>query len=177
MITVKKLLCLTITVCLCICILLCSCSSGDTEPTADGAMTAVTDSSGNVTGYERRYHNTDGNISRLDVYDADQEYLSFVLYEYYDDGSLYTETTYAADGIAQSRLIYIYDDDGALYQKAYELPNGEATVETFDKDGNVVERQYYDTDEKLYKREALEDGEWKTYEGGELSTEGPTESE
>ena len=127
-------------------------------------MTAVTDDSGNVTGYERRYHNENGDISRLDRYDINKEYLSFALYEYDDNGRLFSETEYQANGIAESRTVYSYDDDGILSERAYELPNGEATVERYDADGNVVEKLCYDSDEKLFRREVLENGEWIRYD-------------
>ena len=135
-----------------------------TEPTEDGIMTEIEDDDGNVTGYERRYHNDYGDITRLDVYDEDQTYLYFVLYDYYDDHKLYTETRYKAEGFAEYRYVYTYDDDGNLTEKAYELPHGEAELYRYDADGNEIERLYYGTDEQLVKREVLEDGEWVNYD-------------
>lgn len=151
---------------ICLCMLLCACGaeSGDDS----GRMIPVKDSSGAVTGYERRFVNSDGNVTRLDVFDADEVYLYYVMYEYDDQNRLYSETAYEASGFARDRYIYTYSDDGSLYEKAYELPNGEATVERYDKDGAVIEKLYYGTDEQLYKREALENGEWTTYEGDAL---------
>lgn len=170
--SVKKILSfLLIAVCLCVSVLLCSCSSKEVEPTVDGAMTAVTDSEGNLMGYERRYHNTNGDISRLDVYDRDQTYLSFVLYGYDDNDRLSTETYYLANGIAQSRKVYSYDDDGKLSEKAFELPNGEATVERYDADGTCIEKLYYGADEMLSYREVLENGEWIVYPAEETPDE------
>ena len=133
-------------------------------------MTAVKDDADNIVGYERRYHNDNGDITRLDRYDADQSYQSYVLYTYDDDGRLYTETTYAANGIGQSSIVYTYDDDGRLSQKAYEYPHS-ATVELYGSDGNVIEKQYYDNNNRLSYREVMEDGAWVRYE----PTEPPTE--
>ena len=154
---------LVLMLCLCAVLPLFACSDNGSN-TADGAMTALKDDSGAVTGYERRYHNTDGQLSRLDMYDADQTYLNYVLYEYDDNGRLYTETAYRADGIAESRNIYTYDDDGNLSEKSVELPHGEATVYRYDASGKEIERLYYDKDEQLYLREALNNGVWESYD-------------
>ena len=155
----RKLLAFLLALC-CVGFMFCSCGSGDTSPTSDGEMTAVTDEKGNITGYERRYHNADGLLSRLDVYDADKVYLSFTLYEYDDEGRLSTETEYAADGIAKSRYVYTYSDDGKLSEKAFELPSGEAEVIRYDADGEEAEKLYYDSDGKLYRSETLTDNGW-----------------
>ena len=174
--TMMKKIIAALAVCICLAVIFCSCSSDSAEPTEDGAMTAVTDADGNVSGYERRYHNADGNLSRLDIYDPNQQYLSFVLYGYDDEGRLTTETYYLANGIAQSRTVYSYDDSGKLSEKAYEYPTGEATVERYDADGNVIEKLYYGKDEKLSYREVLEDGEWKTYLPEDSPEASPDES-
>ena len=143
----KRALLLLTAACLAICLLLCSCSSGSAEPTYDGEMTAVTDENGVVTGYERRYHNDAGSVTRLDSYDADKVYQSFVLYEYYDEsGLLYTETLYKANGIAQLRYVYTYNEDGGLVEKAEEHTDGSALVTRFDGNGNETERISYDSD-------------------------------
>ena len=159
--SVKRLIILL--VCFIAVISLCSCS-GSSEPAADGAMTAVTSSDGTVTGYERRFHNENGDITRLDVYDADKVYQSFVLYDYDDYDRLLSETFYAADGIAQYRNVYSYDDDGNLAEMAVEHPHGEAEVTRYDSDGNETERLFYDTEEELYQRDVLEDGVWHSYD-------------
>lgn len=167
----KSIISVILILCVLISVLLCACD-GSTEATAaDGALTAVVDGEGNVTGYERRFHNSFGGITRLDIYDRDQAYLSFVLYNYDDNHRLYTETYYLANGIAQSRTVYDYYDDGSLFEKAYELPNGEATVECYDRNGNLYEKQYYDRNEQLTHREVLEDGVWNTYYPEEDATE------
>ena len=167
----KRFLLLALSLCLGLCVLLCSCKSADTAPTGSGALTRVTDSDGNTTGFERRYLNANGDITRWDVYDKDQVYLSYVLYAYDDADRLYSETYYLANGIAQSRTVYTYDDNGALTEKAFELPNGEATVERYDEDGNVIEKLYYGSDEKLSYREVLQNGEWATYPAEEIPAE------
>ena len=79
---------------------LCSCSGK--KP--DGDMTPVKDDSGNITGYERRYHNDNGDITRWDIYDADQVYQSYVLYEYDNHNRLISEITYLANGITLTVL-------------------------------------------------------------------------
>lgn len=146
---------------LALCAVLCACGDEQSEtPAADGALTAVKDGDGAIVGYERRYHNDNGDITRLDIYDADQTYLNYVLYEYDDAGLLFTETYYTANGIAQSRTLYTYDEDGRLYEKSYEYPHGDATVERYNADGEIVEKRYYDTDEQLSYTERLEDGKW-----------------
>lgn len=141
---------------------LCSCGADSSATKGDSGMTAVKDDNGDVTGYERRAFNDNGDVTRLDVYDKDQTYLYYILYEYDDDNRLYTETRYKAEGFAESRNVYTYDDDGNLLEKAYELPHGEAEVSRYDKDGNEIERQYYDADGKPVKTERLENGKWVT---------------
>ena len=144
---------------------LCACdSNGDQKPTENGIMTEVRDDNGELTGYERRYTNDNGDITRWDVYDAEQTYLYFVLYEYDENNRLSSETKYKAEGFAVDRYVYTYDDRGNLTEKAYETPHGEAEVYRYDAKGNETERLYYGTDEKLYKREVLENGSWVTYD-------------
>ena len=145
----KKQIALSVLVVVCLMAVLCGCSASDAKPAPDGAMTAVYDDGGELTGYERRYHNADGELSRLDSYDKDKAYQSFVLYEYDSDGRLSSETTYAADGIAQYRYCYTYGDNGTLCEKAFEKPNGEAEVERYDEQGGVVEILRYDSDGNL----------------------------
>ena len=172
---------LRVLICLLLCAVaasLCACgaeSEKSSAPTEDGVLTAVRNESGEITGYERRYHNDDGNITRLDSYDADQNYLTFVLFTYDDAGRLYTETFYVADGFAESRNIYTYDDDGRLSEKAIEYPHGEATVEHYDANGSVYERLYYGTDEQLSYSEKLENGAWVRYEPTEPASTDATE--
>jgi antitoxin component YwqK of YwqJK toxin-antitoxin module len=150
-----------------------ACSSGDTKPTEDGVLTAVYDDGGAITGYERRYHNDNGDVTRLDVYDAEKNYQSFEICEYNDDGLLYTRTYYRADGIAVSRDVYSYDDAGTLSEIAHENPHGDATVDRYDKSGNIVEKLSYDTEGQLERRLVLEDGSWVSYdaEGNILQNE------
>ena len=145
-------------------LLLTSCSSQNQDSNVNGAMVEVKDDDGNLTGYERRYLNDEGNITRLDQYDVNQEYQSFVLYDYYDDGLLFTETFYRADGIAESRIAYVYDDDGNLYEKSYEYPHGDALTERYNTDGKLVEKFHYGEDEKLFQHDVLEKGVWISYD-------------
>ena len=136
-------------------------------------MTPVTDSAGKITGYERRSYNDSGAVTRLDRYDAEQNYLSYVLYTYDDAGRLSAETNYAGSGIGQSRIIYTYDDDGLLIEKAYEYPH-DTTVEVYAKDGKVTEKRYYDVNGQLSYSELLENGAWVRYDPTEPSSEEPT---
>lgn len=148
-----------------------ACSSkGDDKPTENGALTEVKDDDGNLTGFERRYTNENGDVTRWDVYDENQTYLYYVIYEYDDNARLSSETRYKAEGFAEYRYVYTYDDKGNLIEKAYELPHGEAEVTRYDADGNEIERLYYDTSEKLTKREVLENGKWVAYAPTEAST-------
>lgn len=143
------------------CLLFSSCSSSETD---NGGMKEIKDDSGKLTGYERRSYNDNGDVTRLDVYDENQTYLYYELYEYDDNNRLSSQTRYKAEGFAEYRYVYTYDDDGNLTEKAYELPHGEAEVYRYDSDGNETERLYYDTDEKLLKREVLEKGKWVVYD-------------
>ena len=150
--------------CLLLCAVLCACSSDDAEPTENGSLTPVTDDAGKIIGYERRSYNDDGKVTRLDSYDADQNYLSYVLYSYDDAGRLYTEIYHSGEGFEKSRIVYTYVDSGRLYEKAFEYPHGEATVERYNADGKVIEKQYYDTDQHLIYTEKLENGAWVRYD-------------
>lgn len=167
---VKRIILLALTACLCLSVVLCGCS-GDDQPTGDGLMTAVTDDDGVVTGYERRFHNDNGDITRLDVYDKDKIYQSYVLYAYDDAYRLLSETYYQADGFAMHRYVYTYDDSGKLYEKALEKTNGESIVERYDQQGVVVEKRYYGADEKLVRTETLENGEWVSRSADDSPTE------
>ena len=138
---------------------LASCSSDDPAQ-YDGVMTEVKDSAGQITGYERRYHNDNGDITRLDVYDADEVYQSFVIYEYDDSYRLTKETTYRADGIGEFYYTYTYDDDGNLYEKGWYSAKDGATRTLYDADGSEVEKYTYNSDDILTNHEVLENGEW-----------------
>ncbi len=131
------------------------------EPPVDGALTEVKDANGTVTGYERRYHNDNGDITRLDVYDANEEYLSYVLYDYDSDNRLLQETHYRADGIGDYYYAYVYDEDSNIIEKGwYSMTNG-ATRTLLDSDGNEVERYTYDDTDTLVKHEVKSGGQWE----------------
>ena len=142
-------------------------SSGSSQSTESGVMVEMKDSSGKVTGYERHSYDENGSQTRLDVFDAEQTCLYYILYTYDDSKRLLTETRYSGEGFAEHRYVYTYDDADHLIEMAYELPHGEAEVTRYDTNGDEIERLYYDTDEKLVKREVLENGKWKTYTGEE----------
>ncbi len=146
-------------------VFLTACSSEhQQQSTENGAMTEIKDDNGNLTGYERRFYDDNGNVTRLDVFDENQTYLHYDLYEYDESNRLYTETRYSAEGFGEYRYVYTYDDDGNLTEKAYELSNGEAQVFRYDPDGTEKERLYYDFDEHLVKREVFENGKWVAYD-------------
>lgn len=166
----RRLIALIAAVLIILCMTACD-ASDKQEATEDGVMTEIKDDDGNLTGYERRYHNDNGDITRWDVYDENQTYQYYILYEYDDDGRLSSETRYGAEGFGEYRYVYTYDDDGNLNEKAYEDPHGEATVVYYDTDGNEIERKYFGSDEKLEKREVLEDGKWVTYDADDNKIE------
>lgn len=160
-----------LTAVLLLCAALGACSAkDDAQPAADNSLTPVKDDAGRITGYERRSYNDSGDVTRLDRYDAEQNYLSYVLYAYDDAGRLFTETNFSGSGIGQSRIVYTYDDDGRLTEKAYEQPHGETTVELYNADGIVTEKRWYGTDDQLLYREVLEEGAWVRYEPTDPST-------
>lgn len=66
----RKLSVFLLTICI-LAALLCAC--GDETP-ADGVMTPIKDDNGSITGYECKYHNDNGDITRWDVYDAQEQY-------------------------------------------------------------------------------------------------------
>lgn len=137
---------------------LCSCSGE--KP--DGAMTAVKDDSGKITGYERRYHNDNGDITRWDIYDADEVYQSYVLYEYDNRNRLIKETAYLANGIGDHGTTYDYDDDDNLVQKLeFSAKNGAART-LYDKEGNATDIYEYDVTDTLTVHKVYENGEWKS---------------
>lgn len=153
--------------------LLCACNSADAQPSEDGAITEVRNERGVITGYERRYHNTEGDISRLDVYDADKNYDHFVLYDYDENRRLLQETTYKANGIGDFYYTYTYDDNGNMLEKGHYTAYEGAQRYLYDTDGNEVERYYYDSDDVLYLHEVFQNGAWQEVEIDltEVSTE------
>ena len=130
----------------------------------DGVMTEIKDDSGQITGFERRYHNDNGDITRLDVYDKDQVYDHYIIYEYDDEYRLIKETAYQADGLGDYYYTYEYDDDGNLIEKGYYTAKDEALITIYDTDGDEIERYHYDKEDKLYLHEVLENGKWVSYD-------------
>ncbi len=145
-----------------------ACSSSDkSQSTENGVMVEVKDSNGDAVGYERRSYDDNGNMTRLDVFDTEQTCLYYDLLTYDDSNHMISETRYSGEGFAEYRYVYTYDDEDHLIEKAYELPHGEAEVTRYDSKGNEIERLFYGTDEKLSRREVLENGKWVTYNGEE----------
>ena len=138
-------------------VILCSCGE---EEKADGALTPVKDESGNITGYERKYHNDHGDITRWDIYDENEEYQSFVIYEYDSEYRLTKELTYRADGIGESGITYDYYDDGTLREEYSFSAKGDSSRCIYDTEGSWVEAYYYDDKDELIKHQVNENGEW-----------------
>ena len=164
----RKLL-IPLILCLICAMLFCACE----EEAADGSMVPVKDDSGAITGYEAKYHNDNGDITRLDVYDANQEYDHYVLYEYDSDNRLTKETQYQANGIGEFFYEYTYSDDGSLIEKDYcTAKDGSETI-LYDADGNEKEKYSYDKQGELYRYEVMESGKWTE---APIPTEAATEA-
>ncbi len=154
---------ITLLLCAVVIISLASCGNkGDTWSTEDGAMNKVTDNKGGVIGYERRYHNENGDITRLDVYDENEVYDHYIVYEYDDDHRLVKETTYRADGIGDHYYEYTYYDDGTLKEKDYLTMSDGSERILYNPDGTAKERFVYDASDNLTKHEICENGVWKS---------------
>ena len=158
-----------ISVCLLSVLLLTACS--ETEP--NGAYVPVKDDSGTITGYERKYYNDNGDITRWDVYTAQEEYDHYLLYEYDSDNRLAKETYYQADGIGVYYYAYSYDDNGNLAEKDYCTAK-EGSERVLYQDGTESERITFDKNDELIKYEVYQDGSWVETEL-ETQTEEPTE--
>lgn len=140
-------------------LMLSSCAEAD--PTAqDGVMTEVKDASGQISGYECRYHNDNGDITRLDVYDAEKVYQSFVIYEYDSKNRLIQESTYSADGLGDFYYTYDYDDDGNLIEKGWYSAKNGASITLYDADGGEYEKYVYDRNDTLTNHYVMQDGQW-----------------
>jgi len=140
-----------------------SCKKGDAQQsTEDGVLIKITSDNGDIIGYERRYHNDHGDMSRLDVYDKDEVYDHYIVYEYDDDYRIIKETTYKADGIGDHYYEYTYDDDGNLKEKGYFTMSDGAERTLYNPDGSAKERYAYDANDTLILHEVCENGIWKS---------------
>ena len=148
-------------------LMLAACGS---KESADGEYVAVKDDSGSITGYERKYHNDEGELTRWDVYTADEVYDHYILYEYDSDGRLGKETYYQADGIGVYYNAYSYNDDGVLMEMDYVNAKEGSERLIYDENGVEKERLTFDSSDNLIKYEVFRDGEW-------VSDEVPTEAE
>ena len=155
--------------CLCLCIILTLTACGE-KP--DGAMEPVMDVNGNITGYERKYHNDNGDITRWDVYDANEQYDHYILYEYDSNDRLAKETYYDASGFGVWYNAYSYSDEGSLAEKDYASAKEGSTRTLYDSDGNEKERFTYDNNDQLSKYEVYQNDIWVE---AELPTEPQTE--
>ena len=129
----------------------------DNKP--DGELTPVKDENGAITGYERKYHNDNGGVTRWDVYDAQQQYDHYILYEYDSNDRMAKETYYQADGIGVYYYAYSYDDEGNLAEEDYASAKNGST-RTLYTDGKESIRYTYDTNDDLVKYEENIDGAW-----------------
>lgn len=137
---------------------------------ADGEMTPVKDEKGTVTGYERKYHNDNGDVTRWDVYDVNQQYDHYVLYEYDSNNRLAKETYYQASGIGVYYYAYSYNDSGKLAEEDFVSVKDGSTRTIYDADGHEETRYTYDRDDQLIKYELYKNDTW-------VEAELPTEAE
>ena len=140
---------------------------------ADGVLTPVKDDNGNITGYERKYHNDNGDVTCWDVYDADEQYQSYVLYEYDSENRLTQEIGYQADGLPVYGDSYTYSEDGVLTMKEHVIAKEGTERITYDNDGNEKDRITFDVNNNLVKYEVYQNGTWVE---AELPTEAPTDA-
>lgn len=141
---------------------LCACGEGGSATEdEEGKLNKITTDGGNVIGYERKYFNDNGDISRLDVYDKNEKYDHYILYEYDEKNRLVKETTYRADGIGEYYYTYTYNDKDAMVEKGYYTMMDGATRTLYDDKGYAIEKYTYNSDNKLAKHEVNENGIWK----------------
>ena len=126
----------------------------------DGSMEPIKDDSGVITGYERKYHNDNGDITRWDVYDADEQYDHFVLYEYDSNDRLAKETYYAASGFGVWYNAYSYYDNGNVSEKDYASAKEGSSRTLYNEDGSEKERYTYDENDQLIKYEVYQNDSW-----------------
>ncbi|WP_405340986.1 hypothetical protein [Ruminococcus sp.] len=154
-----------------LCILtLCACFLSACGKKADGAMEPLKDENGAVTGYERKYHNDNGDVTRWDVYDANQQYDHYVLYEYDSNNRLAKETYYQASGIGVYYYAYSYNDSGKIAEEDFVSVKEGSTRTLYDADGHEEKRYTYDRDDQLIKYEVYQNDTW-------VASELPTEAE
>ena len=150
------------------------CACGSDEAAEDGAYVPVKDDSGVITGYERKYHNDNGSVTRWDVYDANEQYDHYTIYEYNSDNQLVKETYYRADGIGVFYYAYSYSEDGVMAEMDYASAKDGSARTIYDENGKEKERYTYDNKDNFVKYEEYIDDQWVEKE---LPTEAPTESE
>ena len=151
---------LILVICLLCAVAFCSCD--DSDEGIDGSYTAVTDDSGNITGYERVYHDDHGNVTRWDVYDSQEEYDHYLIYEYDSQNRLAKETYYDANGFGIYYFAYLYNENGKLAEKDYVTAKNGSERLLYDSEGKESERMSYDASNNLIKYEVYRDGEWVT---------------
>ena len=126
----------------------------------DGELTPVKDENGAISGYERKYHNDNGDVTRWDVYDANQQYDHYILYEYDSNDRLAKETYYQANGIGVYYYAYSYNDSGKLAEEDYVSAKEGSTRTLYDADGHEKERMTYDLNDTLIKYEVYQNNTW-----------------
>ena len=155
----RKCFLLILSLCVVCAVLLSACGGGDASQNADSSMEPVTDSSGTITGYERYSHNSEGLVSRIDYFTADNIYDHYVIYEYDSKGRVVLETTYSANGVGQYFYDYRYDDDGNYEKVTYATQNDGYTV-TLYAEGMENEKFHYDNKGNLLSHQEMQNGEW-----------------
>lgn len=146
--------------CVCLSFLMLLTACGDNAASTDGAYTAVKNDDGEIVGYERKYHNDNGDITRWDVYDAQEQYDHYTLYEYDSNGRLGKETYYRADGIGVYYYAYSYTEEGVLAEKDYASTKEGSSRTLFDADGKESARYTYDINDTLIKYEEYVNDQW-----------------
>ena len=141
-----------------------SCAS---DTAADGDYVPIKDDNGAITGYERKYHNDNGDITRWDVYDAQEQYDHYVLYEYDSENRLVKETYYLASGIGEYYYAYSYDENGELAEKDYCTAK-DGSERILYENGAEAKRLTFDYNDELIKYEEYRNGSW-------VEAEPPTE--
>ena len=158
-----------ITLILCV-LALCSLLLAACDKKADGELTPVKDENGATAGYERKYHNDNGDVTRWDVYDANQQYDHYVLYEYDSNDRLAKETHYQANGIGVYYYAYSYNSAGKLAEEDYVSAKEGSMRTLYDDDGHEKERMTYDRNDQMTKYEVYQNGTW-------VESDLPTEAE
>lgn len=126
----------------------------------DGSLEPIKDDAGAITGYERKYHNDNGDITRWDFYDTNEQSDHYLLYEYDSNNRLAKETYYAASGFGVWYNAYSYYDNGNVSEKDHATAKEGSSRTLYNEDGSDKERYTYDEKDQLIKYEVYQNGTW-----------------